>query len=615
MRELFKKNGIFSRHIDGFSIREPQILMAEKVEEVILESSSAVIEAPTGVGKTIAYLVPVLKNKKKAIISTATIVLQHQLFEKDIPLVSEALNVKVRVELLKGRQNYLCLLRYFNEKNRVKGKKEDDFFSILSSWLEYTEKGDFAEIEGISLSDVIVKRINADKNYCTGKKCPHYSTCFFYRARKRCQDADIILVNHHLLLADLAVKNTDFGNILPPVDVLIVDEAHKFESIASYQFGDSISKNMVSIFFNQLPSELKLKYVSQFDVIIEEADRCIDRKKSVCKLDNRHSLFISLIRETFTKIKQDLLLLKNDEFEMRDSLLKRAERFVSFAELVHHEDFVSFYQVEGNNTVFRLVPLDVSRNLAELLNLYYPCSVFTSATLSVNNDLSFFKKSVGLEHSEGVIIPPVFNYRENTILYIPRDIPSVDHPEFVKFSLMDILPLLKQLGGRTFLLCTSLKNVNAFASLLKKSGEFNVFVQGDESPSLLVDNFRESENAILVGSFSFWEGIDVRGQDLLCIVIDRLPFNRPDDPIFSEKAARIKNAFKEYAIPLAVLQLKQGLGRLIRDESDRGVFVILDKRLKERWYGRNFLKSLFEVEIVRERDRVVDFIHKKVIKG
>lgn len=615
MRDFFQQKGLLSNFIEGFSERESQIQMAEKVSSAIDNSTPLVIEAPTGVGKTFAYLLPIFHKEKKAIISTATIVLQHQLFEKDIPLIAELLEKDLKVEILKGRQNYLCLLRFFNEKNKANSKREKELYSLISRWIEFTEKGDFSEIEDISISDIAIRKINADKNFCTGKKCPHYKECFFYKARKRCIDADIILVNHHLFVSDLAVKSSDFGSILPPVDVVIVDEAHKFENIASIQFGESFSLRMLAIFFNQLPAELRLKYVKQFDFLHDKENLNVNKEEQYGRITKEQQQYFKILKDTILALIEDLKLINGEEFELKGNLIKRAKNFVNFVDLIDNKDFVSFYQIEDKNLVFHNIPLDVSEKLQNLFTLYYPCTIFTSATLSVGNSLKFFKKSIGLEHADECILPTVFNYKENTLLYVPLDIPEVNEANFVEKSVEHISDIIERIGGKTFILCTSLRNVKLFAEGLKKFNKFNVLVQGEGSNAYLIERFKEEGNSVLIGSFSFWEGVDVKGDDLSCVIIDRLPFNRPDDPVFSEKSSRIENSFKNYAIPLAVLQLKQGMGRLIRDEKDKGLFIILDKRIQQKWYGRFFYKSLFKVNVVHKKDRVLQFIDKKIIKS
>ncbi len=613
MKDFFDKEGKLSRLIENYSVREYQAVMAEKIAQTIEEGDTLVVEAPTGIGKTFAYLLPVFHLKKKAIISTATIVLQHQLFEKDIPLLCELFDRNTKVEILKGRQNYICLQRYFNEKNRDNPQSEREIYRIVGEWLRYTDTGDFAEIEGISVSDYSIRKINADKNFCTGKKCPHFKECFFYKARKRCESADIILVNHHLFVSDLAVKQSDFGNILPPADVVIIDEAHRFESIASMQFGDTFSLKMLAIFFNQLPSLLRLKYAGDFDYLLDrnnwEGKNFQCGKLTLSQIENFEKL-----KTIIEKLVNDLEVLDSKEFELKENMIKRAQRFVSFVNTIGDKDFVTFCRIENKSFVFMQIPLDVSVKLSNLFSVYYPCAVFTSATLSVNGSLDFFKKSIGLDYAEETVLPSLFDYKKNTIMFVPTNIPYVNEEGFIEKSVDLIDGILKKLKGKTFILCTSLKNVQKFSSALKLSGKFNVLTQGEESNASLLERFRLEDNSVLIGSLSFWEGVDIRGEDLSCVIIDRLPFNRPDDPVFEEKSKRIESSFKNYAIPLAVLQLKQGLGRLIRDESDRGIFVILDKRIKTKWYGKFFIKSLFNTNITENIEDVYRFIDKVIRK-
>ncbi len=615
MKEYLGPNGALADILKDFSERESQLAMAEYVEKALHSLSPIVIEAPTGVGKTYAYLIPILANQKKAIISTATIVLQHQLFEKDIPLLEKLFGKTIKVEILKGRQNYLCVSRFFALRNGGKLEKgEREIFDILSEWINYTETGDFNEIEGISVNPFFLRKINADKNFCTGRKCPDYQRCFFYKARARCLNADLILVNHHLFVSDLALKESDFGSILPPVDVVVIDEAHRFENIASIQFGENFSLRMLAIFFNQLPSDLRLKYVKDFDFLLEPKNLG-EIKNLSGKLTDLQKRYFSRLNEVLDGIFKDLSAVSPEEFELRDNLLKRCSSFKRFIELSEHSDYVSFYEKEGNSVVFKVIPIEISDRLRNLFKSFYPCAVFTSATLSVNKNLSFFKSRLGIEDAEDKILPPIFNYSDNTMLYVPRNIPEVNEQGFVEAAFGEVLKVARLLRGRIFVLCTSLQNVKAFARLFENLNEFKVFVQGQAPNSHLLEEFRENDNSVLIGSLSFWEGVDIKGDDLLCVAIDRLPFNRPDDPVFEKRCSRMENCFKNYAVPLAILQLKQGMGRLIRDKNDKGLFIILDKRIKTKWYGRMFVNSLFKNEITSDFGQVEEFVYKKLINS
>lgn len=611
MKRYFGPSGKLSRTFPDYEVREPQNEMAKAVFHAIENEQHLIVEAGTGVGKTLAYLIPIFESEKSALISTATKVLQHQLLEKDIPVVKEVTGMNPEVAILKGRSNYLCLLRkeQFALNPLFKSKRDIPVWSEVKAWLSYTETGDFSELEEVPAYHPILTGINADRNYCTGSKCPFYTECHFYRARKKAQKAQIVLVNHHLLFADLSVKETNYGAILPLHPVLVVDEAHKLEDIASSQFGGTFTARMVSILLGQLPAELKLRHSGIFREILDDPffSGETELKQRGVFSDEMTDKFLSM-KPLFENLRKDLAGLEPESFEMRDNLIQRISSFSSFLDKLQDTDFVKYFESNRAGRQFRSVPIDISTKIEQALTGNFESIIMTSATLSVRTKLDFFRNRVGLKEAEGKLLASTFDFKKNTILYVPEGLPEVNCEEFRPSAVAEIVRILEASEGRAFLLCTSHRNVSYFSSELRKRTKLNVLKQGESSAPGLIGRFAMEKNSVLVGSFSFWEGVDVKGEALSCVIIDRLPFPQPEEPVFKARAERMDNGFFGYSIPLAVLQYKQGLGRLIRSKEDKGIFVVLDGRLLSKRYGKIFLDSFYPVQLTRSIDKVKKFL-------
>ena len=606
----FAPGGCLEAHIPGYEQREAQVRMADCVRAAIESRTSLLIEAGTGVGKTLAYLVPLLEIEEQAVISTATKVLQHQLMEKDIPLLEEALGKKPQVTLLKGRSNYLCKLRLEQLQINPLFESPDEVpvWQIVKAWAPHTESGDFEEMSEISPGHPLLQRINADRNYCTGSRCPHYDSCHFYRLRRQAMQSDIVLVNHHLLCSDLSVRESMFGAILPQHPVLIVDEAHRLEEIASGQFGEVLTPRMVSVLLAQLPAELKIRHstglkdqLSMRGLLPEGALRRTAIRGNV------HEQLMELL-PMLSALRTDVSGLSGKDFEMKDNLLQRVDGFEAFLKSLEDPEMVSYVERENGNLSFRSVPIDISPRIEQAVASHFDTVIMTSATLSVSGSLEFFRNRVGLHDARGEVLSSPFPYESNTRLYVPRDHLDVNSPDFVAQAMDVLAPLLQKLGGRTFVLCTSRRNVDRFSEEVRKRMDLNILTQGEGSPAGLVGRFQLEPRSVLVGSYSFWEGVDVKGDALSCVVIDRLPFPQPDEPVFRARSERTPDSFFGYSVPLAVLQFKQGLGRLIRSSTDRGLYVVLDGRISSRRYGRIFLDSFYEIPLLRAASEVEKYL-------
>ncbi len=610
MKGYFGHSGKLSRAFPDYEVREPQNRMAALVFAAIQNHHNLVVEAGTGVGKTLAYLIPIFESGTSALISTATKVLQHQLLEKDIPIVKKVTGKDPDVTLLKGRSNYLCLLRkeQFSINPLFKSEREIPVWHEIKAWLPYTETGDFSEMEEIPAHHPLLHALNADRNYCTGTKCPFYRECFFYRARRKAQKSPIVLVNHHLLFADLSVKETNFGTILPLHPVLVVDEAHKLEDIASAQFGEVFSARMVSILLGQLPAELKLRHSGTIRALLDDpifaGDEDIQRKTITDTIQKKLLSLSPLLKE----LKESLSLFQDETFEMKENLLQRIDSFFSFLDTLTNPDYVTYSHSGTSGRQFHAIPIDISSRIESALIGNFESIIMTSATLSVRSKLDFFRNRVGLKTAKGKLLSSTFNFREHALMYIPKNLPEVNQEAFRPQAVDELVRVLSITKGRAFVLCTSHRNVEYFASELKRKTELNVLKQGDSSASGLVSRFVMEKNSVLVGSFSFWEGVDIKGEALSCVIIDRLPFPQPDEPVFKARASKMENGFFGYSVPLAILQFKQGLGRLIRGREDRGVLVVLDKRILTKRYGKSFLESFYPVRITREPAEIKKFL-------
>ncbi len=627
--EVLGPDGALAQRIEGFQAREGQRRMADAVFDALRARSVLIAEAGTGTGKTFAYLVPALLSGRKVVISTGTKTLQDQLYAKDLPLVRDALEAPVRMALLKGRSNYLCLYRM--EQTALEGRfdspEQASHFQRVQQWSSITTTGDLAEMPG-GVSDLGLRtRVSSTADNCLGQDCPLYGDCFLMEARRRAQEADVLVVNHHLLLADWALKEGGFGEVLPQADAFILDEAHQLPDVAAQFFGVSISSRQI----NDLVRDVKLAYFEEagdMPDVLEAADAvtrsALDLRLALGHVSRRAAWSEVAEEETVHSALQHLI----ERLEVLETVLgplaergkglenaakrtvKVQEALVAFA-LPDSGDAVQWFETYTQSFILRITPLDVAQNFRGHMERHPAAWVFTSATLSVDKKFGHFKSRLGIGDADTLSLESPFDYAHNALLYIPRALPYPNSSEYLQAFLDASLPVLQASGGRAFLLFTSYRALNYAADYLAQRLPYPLLVQGETSQNVLLERFRELGNAVLLGTSSFWEGVDVRGEALSCVIIDRLPFASPSDPVMQAKidALRRKNGnpFMNHQLPLAVIALRQGVGRLIRDTADRGVLMIGDNRLVHKPYGKTFLNSLPAMPVTRSLETVEDF--------
>ncbi|WP_025154215.1 ATP-dependent DNA helicase [Morganella morganii] len=630
MSDDFAKNGRLARVIPGFQPREAQVTMSAAISRIIETQGQLVAEAGTGTGKTFAYLVPALRAGKKTIISTGSKALQDQLYNRDLPTIVQALDYDGRVALLKGRSNYLCLERLEQQTLGDINMEPETLTQIVAArrWATATELGDITTCHDIPEDSPVWPLITSTNDNCLGSDCPQYKECFVLKARRKALEADVVVVNHHLFMADRVVKDTGFGELIPEADVIIFDEAHQIPDIASQYFGQQLSSRQLF----DLTRDITLAYRSE---LRDQAQlqKCADRL-TMSVQDFRLALgdtgFRGNLRELLAQPQfQRALTLLDDALELcydvmklslgRSAMLDAAfERATLYRNRLKRLKDVSipgysyWFESYGRHFLLALTPLTVEDKFREMMSSQKMAWVFTSATLSVNDDLHHFTRRLGLDNAETLILPSPFNYQEQTLLCVPRFLPSPNQYGAAKQLAEQLRPLINHNRGRCFFLCTSHQMMRDLAAEFRRSLTLPVLVQGETSKTQLLRDFISSGNALLVATASFWEGVDVRGDALTCVIIDKLPFTAPDDPLLKARMedcqVRGGDPFRDVQIPDAVISLKQGVGRLIRDTEDYGVIVICDNRIVMRPYGEIFLKSLSPSPRTRSLTKAAEFL-------
>ncbi len=635
LHEFFSVDGPLSKIMDSYQVREDQVHMAEFIHDAFQSDSPTIIEAGTGTGKTFAYLAPILMHGGKAIISTATKNLQDQLFLKDIPRIRDALKIPLEVSVLKGRNNYLCQLRMENVASEGLFLNRDDISHVekIKHFSKHSVTGEISEIDDIPESSTVWPLVTSTSDNCLGQSCTHAKECFFLKARKKALSAEIIVVNHHLLFADLSLKDEDISEILPKVDTIFFDEAHQVPEIASFFFGNNFSSNQLIVYLQ----ELNLSYAKYnledktFFNLTETIISSLSGLRSLLpsvghrvlldNIENKQAFIedLKIVYEHLIQLK-DFLIQYNDESPEHKKNLERIDNYLNQILLWlddKDEKFVYWLDLYAKSIQFNITPLSVAEPFKKIREDHQLNWLFTSATLTVDNSFEHFKENLGLNDAREKSYPSPFDYQKNAMLYVPEGMPEPNDSNFNIYLVNKMLPLIEACHGRTFILSTSLKGVAEISTLLKdeflkRNLDISVLSQGNESKNVLLKRFRELPSAVLVGSMSFWEGIDIRGQKLSLVIIDKLPFQSPGDPIFESKInhfnARGLNAFFNLQLPHAVIQLKQGSGRLIRDHNDQGVLAITDPRIINRGYGKKFWKSLPNYKRSRDQDEAMAFL-------
>ncbi len=645
MEDVFGPDGLIAKHHPNYEYRPGQVEMAQAVRETIEKGGLTLIEAGTGTGKTLAYLIPALAAGRRVVVSTATKALQEQLYKKDIPLLQRIIPRQFNAVCMKGRSNYVCLSRLKKSEAMpvLKGLEEVDYFDEVRKWAADTETGDRAELTNLPEDLSFWPQIDARADICIGQKCPDYDACFITQMRRKALEADVVIVNHHLFFADLALRGGEYGAVLPDYDTVIFDEAHELEDVAASYFGCSVSNYRITDLIQDAQK-----------IAVNEADKAAELTKALARLAQRADTFFlsfrgggsidedesgpsraysrtfkagdgryPLHRAMFASINRDGNLIPTAKGETFMALLKAVDRLLfslkaitdgpielenivrrteelkfelEFVVMEEDPTFVRWYETRGRGVFIYATPIDVSMILSEKLFAEIKSAILTSATMTAGRSFDFLKSRLGIAHSRNYLIESHFDFENQAVLYLPKQMPDPRSADFLHRSVEEIVQILEATSGRAFVLFTSISSMQESYERVRGLIEFPVFMQGQGSKTGLLDRFRTTKGAVLFATSSFWQGVDVQGEALSCVIIAKLPFAVPSDPVVAARQKYIDsqggNSFYDYSVPEAVITLKQGLGRLIRSTSDRGVLSVLDPRLRTKAYGRFFLQSL-----------------------
>jgi ATP-dependent DNA helicase DinG len=661
VREVFSEGGALARVVDGYEPREGQRRMAEAVASVLERGGTLLAEAGTGTGKTLAYLIPAILSRQRVLVSTGTKNLQEQIFFKDLPALRQALGVPFKATLMKGRSNYLCLHRWetFSQDNPFDGPEKQVFLPVLRAWVAKTESGDRAELRDLPEDLPLWREIAAEADTCLGTECPRHGDCFVTLMRQRAAEADVVIVNHHLLCADASVRQSAYGEVIPSCPTLVTDEAHQLEDVATQYFGVAFSNYRVDdllrdveqalvaraapggteddrarksrheirrtatrveerarAFFSGMPPlrESRARYTAEafaehFEdgIALAGALDGLEAALALPALSERQRVEGAQIgpREPGAVVEADeeLATLQRRAGELRDDL--------KFLIRASDPDFVYYLETRGRGTFLRASPIDVSAIVQKALFDRMRTTVLTSATLAVDGSFAYVRGRLGIKAADEIRVASEFDYRKQALLYLPRGLPPPRNPRFAEVAARETIEILKRSRGRAFVLFTSYAVLRAVQPFVEMAMSYPVLVQGTAPRSTLIEEFRSTPNAVLLATASFWQGVDVVGEALSCVIVDKLPFASPGDPVTAARIeainARGGDAFADYQVPLAILMLQQGLGRLIRHRSDRGVLAVLDPRLRTMGYGRRFLESLPPAPITHDLEAVGRF--------
>jgi ATP-dependent DNA helicase DinG len=626
--EILASKGPLARALPYFVPRDAQQAMAARIEDTLAHGGTFIAESGTGTGKTFAYLVPALLSGKKVLISTGTRNLQDQLFNRDLPVVREALGVPVNVALLKGRANYFCLHRFDRaEEDEAGTRRHATELALLRGWARRTRTGDIAEVEAIAEDSDVWPLVTSTPDNCLGSACKRYDDCYVNRARREALAAEVVVINHHLFFADLALREEGFGQLLPGAQAVIFDEAHQLPEVASNFLGQSFSSHqLLGLCRDAVAEDLREKSgIEGFADAVRRAEKAAadlrltlgvePRRAAWSSLDGNREFHASLehlkvtLRELSTLLEkaaprgQGLASVNRRALDLLDRLLTITENPPA--------DYVAWYETTARRLNIHLTPLSVAQAFRERTADGQRAWVFTSATLAINGSFAHFQSQLGLDVADTGLWESPFDFRRQALLYLPPNLPEPADPEFTARVVQAALPVLQASRGRAFLLFTSHRALKAATEMLTGKLPYPLLVQGAAPRAELLERFRKLGNAVLLGTGSFWEGVDVRGEALSCVIIDKLPFASPDDPVFQARVNAIAeaggSAFMDYQVPAAVIALKQGAGRLIRDVNDRGVLMLCDPRLLTKGYGRIFLASLPPLARTRELADVQKF--------
>jgi ATP-dependent DNA helicase DinG len=659
MQEVFGPDGLIARHHPNYEYRPGQIRMAEAVNDAIENGGVALVEAGTGTGKTLAYLIPALAAERRVIVSTATKNLQEQLYKKDIPFLQKIVRRDFSATCMKGRSNYVCLhrLKKADESPMLYGLEEVDYFDKIRQWAADTDTGDRAELTDLPDDLSFWPQIDARAEICLGSKCPEFEQCFITKMRQRALASDVVIVNHHLFFADLVLRGDDHGGVLPDYSTIIFDEAHEMEDVAATYFGTSVSNYRI---MDLVQDAQKLS--------VTDAHSSMELTKSLARLTQRADRFWPLVsrdeadqgdygeqddygRQSYPSggargwgrnrrsnrsdgrylIERDLFVCRERDGSFKptpageayvgllgaidrliaglgiikdpppelENIVRRAESLkfdLEFIVIADDPEFVYWWEKRGRSVFLFATPIDVSGILGEKLFANVKSAVLTSATMTADRSFGFIKSRLGVGPARELIVDSHFDFESQAVLYLPERMPDPRSRDYLEASVREIVGILEVTQGRAFVLFTSISSMRETYELVRDRITYPTLIQGQGSKSGLLDKFRNTKGAVLFATASFWQGVDVQGEALSCVIISKLPFAVPTDPVVSARQRHIDqeggNSFYDYSVPEAIISLKQGLGRLIRSTTDRGILSVLDPRLRTKAYGRLFLQSL-----------------------
>ena len=627
-RDWFGADGILSQALEAYRPREQQAQMAAAVAAAIDAGGRLVVEAGTGTGKSLAYLVPALLAGRKLLISTATRNLQEQLFHQSVELVRGKLAQPVQVALLKGRSNYLCLhrLELTTHQGLLHNPREVRRLQDVVAWAGRTQTGDLAEIGDPADGSALWHRVSSTADNCLGSECAHYSECWVLKARRRAQQSDVVLVNHHLLFADLALREEGFGELLPGAEAIVLDEAHQLPHIAGQFFGASLGSRQLGELANDAQSEYREKAgdspeffsaLGAFGSAIAAANAALAGPAQRLSANELQALpgaqsSLQALLQALGEFRVVLQALTPHVQEL-ENLAARAAALENRLQQwqASDADYIRWAERHPQSFLLYLTPFEIASRLGEVFAGSPAAWILTSATLTVDGSFEHFLRGIGLEYAEQLRLDSPYDYPNRALLYLPEGMPDPNSAGYGDAVVAAALPVIRASGGGAFLLCTSQRAVQHAAAQLRATLPLTVLAQGEAGRHALLEQFRQDGNAVLVGTSSFWEGVDVRGPALRLVIIDKLPFSSPGDPVLQARIERIReqegDPFLQHQLPQAVLTLKQGAGRLIRDEQDRGVLMICDPRLQSRRYGRSFLQSLPPMRRAQDLAEVLSF--------
>jgi ATP-dependent DNA helicase DinG len=629
--DFFGRGGLLSRSHPNYEYRPGQFEMARAVESALRNREHLIVEAGTGTGKTLAYLIPSLLSGKRVVISTGTKNLQEQLFFKDVAFLQTLFSSPLPVCYMKGRSNYLCRQKLYDAEREpiLQGLEEIREFKLIREWEERTATGDRSELREIPENSTLWAKLDARSDMCSGSKCKQFDRCFITEMHRQAAQSNIIIVNHHLFFADLAVRNQSFGALIPEYSAVIFDEAHEIEDIAGQYFGISVSNVQFQHLVRDISaiSRQKMFATPELDRSLVQLGERVEVFFQLFPQEGRHAFngheaLLEQHNETYRELMFALdlvcghLEMAQGNVEAALPLVRRAKllsQAVQFWMEVHDSAYVYWTERRLRTTSLQAIPIDVSRALAARLFDAVPSVVLTSATLTVAGTFEYAQTRLGLPSAKTLVVESQYDYAKQVLMYVPPQMPDPRSAEFAAQASREVGELLKASRGRAFVLFTSYAQMRQVYDRLKDVLDYPVFLQGDAPRNALLEAYRSTPGAVLFGTSSFWQGVDVQGEQLSCVIIDRLPFAVPSDPVIAARSEDIRkaggDAFYEYQVPQAALTLKQGFGRLIRSASDRGVLALLDNRIVKQRYGRVFFQSLPAYRFTSKLREVQEFFH------